>query len=342
MKINFNKIRGNSFFGLFIFLFAYIQSIYSRILIREDLNIYIFTPEAAFFKLIEVFILFLIFNFFISLYQETVIFKTKQLIKFFSLSIIIYVLTIQTLGLLISFVFGNIDRNFNWHTVTMSSFNYFLEGIIYGSFILAYYYHHNSKKHQKQLTTYNQALSEGRINQLKAQLNPHFLFNNLNVLDQLIEEDKHKASDFLNEFADIYRYVLRATDIKLVLINEELAFARQYFKLIEHKFGSSYQLNIEGSVANNCYIVPLTMQLMIENAIQHNFGSSENPVFIKIVANDNICISNNINPKRQSKPKSGRALQNIKEQYKLLTQKSIIIQKSDNKFSVIIPTIQLE
>jgi sensor histidine kinase YesM len=313
------------------------QSIYSRILVRGDFNIYTFTPEAAAAKLIEVYILFLIFDFFVRFWKESDIFKTKESIKIFSSSIIIYLLVLQINNVLISFIFGNIERNFNRETITLSTFTHLLDGFIYGSFILAYYYYQNNKRHNEQLVSYNQALSESRINQLKAQLNPHFLFNNLNVLDQLIEEDKHIASDFLNEFADIYRYVLQASDKTLITVQEELAFAQQYFKLIKHKYGSAYQLKIESSGSG--YIVPLTLQLLIENAIQHNLGSTENPVHIKIEVRDTISISNNFIPKRSSKLTSGRALQNVKEQYKLLTNKQIEIQKSSNEFSVIIPII---
>lgn len=337
MKKTFIKIRENQHFFLFILLFTYLQSIYSRILIRGDLSIYIFTPEAAIAKLIEVGILFFLLYFFIKYWQESAVFTTKEMIKIFSSSLIVYLLIIQSITLLISFTFGNIERNFNWNTIGLSSLTYLLDGFIYGSFILAYYYYLKNKKHQEQLTTYNHALSESRINQLKTQLNPHFLFNNLNVLDQLIEEDKHKASEFLNEFADIYRYVLQATDKKLVPIDEELAFAKQYFNLIQHKYGEAYQLKIES--LGTGYIVPLTLQLLIENAIQHNFGSTDNPICIKIEATDTICISNNFIPKRSSKSRSGRALQNINEQYMLLTRDPIVIQKSDNEFSVIIPII---
>ena len=338
MKKIFLKIRKNQHFFLFILVFAYLQSIYSRILVRGDLNLYIFTPEAAIAKLIEVGILFFVFYFFVKYWQKSEVFSTKEMIKIFSASLTVYLLVVQSISLLISFVFGNIERNFSWNTIGLSSLTSLIDGFIYGSFIFAYYYYLKNKNYQEQLATYNHALSESKINQLKTQLNPHFLFNNLNVLDQLIEEDKHKASEFLNEFADIYRYVLQATDKKLVTIQEELAFAKQYFKLIQHKYGKSYQLKIESSGSG--YIVPLTLQLLIENAVQHNIGSTDNPIHIKIETTDTICITNNFIPKRSSKPTSGRALQNIKKQYKLLTHDPIVIQKSDNEFSVIIPIIQ--
>ena len=339
MKKIFLIIRENQHFFLFVLLFAYLQSIYSRILVRGNLNWYIFTPEAAFAKLIEVGILFFVFYFFVKCWQKSEVFSTKEMIKIFSSSLLVYLLVIQSISLLISFIFGNIERNFSWNTISLSALTSLIDGFIYGSFIFAYYYYLKNKNHQEQIAKYNHALSESRINQLKTQLNPHFLFNNLNVLDQLIEEDKHKASEFLNEFADIYRYVLQATDKKLVSLEEEMAFAEQYFKLIQHKYGTAYQLKIE-SIGSG-YIVPLTLQLLIENTIQHNFGSTDNAICIKIEATDTIIsISNNSIPKRSPKSTSGRALQNIKEQYKLLTHDPIVIQKSDNEFSVIIPIIR--
>jgi LytS/YehU family sensor histidine kinase len=219
-------------------------------------------------------------------------------------------------------------------------FSDFLNGFIYGSFFLAYYYYHKSKTHQQQLSVYHQALAESKIHQLKSQINPHFLFNNLNVLDQFIEEDKNKASEFLNKFAEIYRYVLQSSEKKVISLSEEMDFAEEYFMLIQHKYGKAYQMNIE-SKNNRGYIVPLTLHLLIENAVQHNLGTEENPVLITINITENITTTNNINLKRNLKTTYGRALINLKEQYKLLTKESIEIHQSNNTFSVIIPIIYI-
>ena len=338
MKKLINKIQKNSYFLLFIVLFAYVQSIDSRIRERTTLNGYTFTPDAAIGTLISVFILFLVLTFFIKRWQNSTIFNTKELIKIFSASLLTYLVFMQTVSLAIAFIFGNVVRNFQPESIVLTTFTFLLDGFIYGSFFLAYNYYNQNKRNQEQLVTYNKALSESRINQLKTQLNPHFLFNNLNVLDQLIEEDKDKASDFLNEFAELYRFVLQSTDKKLIPISEELAFAERYFKLIQYKYGNAYQLKIKG-INSNGFIVPLTLQLLIENAFKHNLGTEKKPVFINIVANKKIKVSNNAIPKQHLKPVSGKALNNIKEQYKLLADIPIEIQQSDNTFSVIIPII---
>jgi LytS/YehU family sensor histidine kinase len=179
------------------------------------------------------------------------------------------------------------------------------------------------------------------MSQLKAQLNPHFLFNNLNVLDQLIYEDKNRASAFLNEFAEIYRYVLQSAEQSYVSIKEELAFAEQYFKVIQHKYGNSYTVTINLQNSQG-FIIPLTLQLLIENVIKHNLGTEEKPVSIEINIGDNIFVSNNRVPKRKVKSESGKALSNLKEQYMILTNRQVEINESDEQFSVLIPKIKVQ
>jgi Histidine kinase len=338
MKKLLTKIHLNRYFLLFIMLFAYVQSIHIRISAMGEIDAYTFTPEAVVFISFQAGILFIILLYFLKKWQKSDVFSTREMVKIFGTSLMVYLLSMKLSGLLLSFVFGTIERNFNQKTFFFTLFSDFLNGFIYGSFFLAYYYYNKSKNHQQQLASYHQALSESKIHQLKAQLNPHFLFNNLNVLDQLIEEDKHKASDFLNEFAEIYRYVLQTSDKKLISLNEELHFAEQYFRLIQHKYGNAYQLSIDRT-NNNGFIVPLTLQLLIENAVQHNLGTEENPIFITINVGENIRTSNNINLKKNVKPTNGRALSNLKEQYKLLAKKSIDIEQSSTIFSVIIPII---
>lgn len=170
--------------------------------------------------------------------------QLSEIIKIFGASLFLYLLTINALSLSIALIFDKFEKNFNQASIINGTTADFMDAFIYGSFFLAYYYYRKNQKNQREIARYNQAISESRINQLKTQLNPHFLFNNLNVLDQLIEEDKHKASGFLNEFADIYRYVLQASDKKTVPIDEELSFAENYFHLIQHKYENTYRLQV--------------------------------------------------------------------------------------------------
>lgn len=339
MKNFIQKIYQTRYFLLFILLFAYVQSIYIRIIVRQQINAYTFTPDAALASLIGSGVLFLIMLFFVKKWNKSETFSLQVLFKIFSASLFVYLLATNTFGLLIAFLFGNIEKNFNQQTFILSLFSNFLNGLIYGVFFLAYYYYLINKKQQKKIAMYNKAMTESKINQLKTQLNPHFLFNNLNVLDQLIEEDKDKASDFLNEFAEIYRYVLQSTDKELVRIEDEINFVQQYFRLIQHKYNDAYQLQIECKSIKG-FMVPLTLQLLVENAVQHNLGTKGNPIYIQIKIDKNISVSNNTSLKRNNKPTSGRALNNLKEQYRLLSEKPIQIYQMENNFSVEVPIIQ--
>ncbi|MDD2792012.1 MAG: histidine kinase [Sediminibacterium sp.] len=338
MKNWINKIYRNLYFILFIMLFAYVQSIYVRLSGMCEINAYTFTPEALFLAGYQVGTLYIIIHTLIKNRQKPDLFSTREMLKIFGFSLVIYLVVMKTIGFLVSFSFDTIERNFNRKTFFFSLFSDFLNGFIYGSFILSYYFYHKSREHQQKLAVYHQALSENKIHQLKAQLNPHFLFNNLNILDQLIEEDKNKASVFLNEFADIYRYVLRSSERKIISLNEEINFIEQYFRLLQYKYGNAYQILLN-SKNNDGSIVPLTLQLLIENAVYHNLGTEENPVLISINISDKISVVNNINLKRSSRSTNKCALKNLTEQYKLLTKEPVEIYQADNTFSVTIPII---
>jgi len=332
------KIKANKYFLIFIVVFAYAQSIHSRILIRNELTIYSFTPDAAFATLISIAFLYFILNFIIQLWQKASVFSIGEMLKIFFSSLLFHLVLMQFIGLMVAMLFNNVERNFNVETLRLSSFSYLLDGIIYGSFFLVFYYYKKNAKQQALLATYHKTLYESRVAHLKSQFNPHFLFNNLNVLDQLIYEDKNVASTFLHQFSEIYRYVLHATSVSFVSIEEEIAFAQQYFKLIQYKYGHVFQLNIQiDDIHGN--IVPLTIQTLIENAIKHNLATAENPVYIQIKITDQIVVTNNRVASRKQPTVSGKGLNNLKEQYLLLTQNEIKIIASEQEFSVIIPKI---
>lgn len=338
MKNILNEIRQNKYFLLFVFLFGYAQSIQIRLLVRKTLDWYIFTPEAAVLSFISAGILFFVMEFFMKHWQKSDTFSTSEALKIFSTSMLVYLAVMKLLGLCISLAFNTFERNFNQETLILSTLSEIMDTFIYGSFFLAFYYYQKNKRKQKQIDEYNQAFSEAKISQLKSQLNPHFLFNNLNVLDQLINEDPYKASDFLNEFADIYRYVLQVSDKSLISIDEEISFAKKYFNLMQHKYGNAYLLEIQNLNIRG-HIIPLTLQLLLENAIQHNLGTEKNPVLITISADSSLVVSNNTVIKRNTKSTSGRALNNLRQQYALLAGTQFEIVHTENEFSVTLPII---
>ncbi len=339
MKKIIYEIEQNQYFLLFILLFAYAQSIQIRFFAQRQFDWYIFTPEAAIATFISACILFFIMRFLIKRWQKSDTFSLKETLKIFTISLLLFLVIMNTFGLILALVFDTFERNFNHETLILSIMSDLMDAFIYGSFFLAYYYYQKNKKSQKQMALYNRALSESKTSQLKTQLNPHFLFNNLNILDQLIEEDKQKASCFLTDFSEIYRYVLQTSEKKLVALEEELSFAKSYFEIMHHKYDTSYQLELTEKTNPQGFIPPLTLQLLLENAIEHNLGTPSNPVCITIETGEKLIVSNTIAKKKSTKPTSGRALKNLKEQYRLLSDEELVITHNSIIFSVILPII---
>ncbi|NHM02128.1 sensor histidine kinase [Flavobacterium difficile] len=333
------KIKGHRYFLLFILLFSYFESIQGRLSYERSFTVYLFTPEAAIVQLLSACILFLIIRFLIVKWQISGIIKIKSIVFILITSVLIYFIVMLLLGLFVALIFNTLERNFNTTTLILSSFKNVLDALIYGSFYMTYFYYNRNKWHQKEISRYNQALSESKIMQLKSQINPHFLFNNLNILDQLIEEDKVVASDFLNNFAELYRIVLEVSDKKLIKLEEEIEFANLYFQLIKQKFGNAFVL--EFNIKNNVgYIVPMTLQLLIENVIKHNKATEQNPIKIDINIDDKITVTNSFRPKSPSQFSSGKALKNLNVQYEILSNQKIHIVQDEATFLVNIPIIK--
>lgn len=325
---------------LFIFVFAYLQSIQQRISAARAVDFYTFTPEGAVFSFLSACLIFLSLGILIRKSRKKVhelSFRSTAVI--FLVALLLYLFITSLIGFLISLSFGTIVRNFSQNQIINSNLSSALDFCIYGGFYLAVYFYSQNKTDNEQLAAYNSALAESKIAQLKSQLNPHFLFNNLNVLDQLIEEDSQTASDFLNDFADLYRYVLQTSDKKLVPVSEELYFARRYFKLMAHKYGDSYQLEISEHEATSGLIPPLTLQLLLENAIEHNLGTEDAPVRILVQLNSKLTVANNTLKRTRHKATGGRALQNLQEQFALLSKEKVEISHTGNKFEISLPLI---
>jgi len=334
----------NKYFLSGVLIFAYLQSIRSRIAFNYPITPYTFTPEAALGSFINACIIFLIVNLQIRRNQQNVLKPSlRLLLKMLLISMIICLAIFNLISLLIALAFGSFGRNFIMPVFARNNFDAALNICIYGSFYMAYWYFQKNKRDSRQLATYHEALSDSKIAQLKSQLNPHFLFNNLNILDQLIEEDAGKASGFLHDFAELYRYSLQTSDKMLVSVSEEIQFAEKYFRLIEHKYDKAYYLHINDKVreASDKCIPPFTLQLLIENAVDHNLGTATQPVHIKIESSDDffIVVNSRIN-KVSLKTHGGRSLRNLQEQYSLLTSARVRVTSTQTEFRVQLPVMK--
>ena len=207
-------------------------------------------------------------------------------------------------------------------------------------FYAAYYYKYNKEKQVKEQKIIAGSASAS-FDALKNQLDPHFLFNSLNVLTSLIDEDPHQAQNFTTSLSKVYRYVLEQKNKDLVTVDEELKFARTYVRLLKMRFEDSIIFDIPDNCSQpEAKIVPLSLQLLLENAVKHNVVTSSRPLHIKVFEEgSNLEVSNNLQEKQVVKKSSGVGLQNIKQRYNILTDREMIIEKTEKNFSVFLPML---
>ena len=212
--------------------------------------------------------------------------------------------------------------------------------IISGIFYAVFYYKHRQESRVKQQKIIAGTAS-AQFDALKNQLDPHFLFNSLNVLTSLIEEDPDKAQRFTTGLSKVYRYVLEQKNKELVGVDEEYAFARAYVRLLKMRFEEGIVFDIpEQSTYPEARIVPLSLQLLLENAVKHNRVSAEAPLHIKVTEQDGyIMVTNNLQQKEVITKSSGVGLQNIRNRYALLTDRLLVIDRTADTFRVGIPML---
>jgi two-component system, LytTR family, sensor kinase len=186
---------------------------------------------------------------------------------------------------------------------------------------------------------YNREALSLQYETLKSYVNPHFLFNSLSVLSSLVEKDAAKSQLFIRQLSDIYRYVLDQKDKELVPLETELEFAQSYINL--HKIRHSDNLQVEINVPNRAgYIVPLSMQILLENAFKHNIISEEDPLEVKIWRDGNyMVIRNKLQVRKVIKASPGTGLVTIVKRYEFLTSKPVGIVDDDGFYTVEIPIL---
>lgn len=180
-----------------------------------------------------------------------------------------------------------------------------------------------------------------QLNALKTQVNPHFLFNNLNTLVALIPDNPQQAVVFAQQLSRVYRHILELKDERTITLKEELEVLEAYSYLLQTRFGSNLQVNIDVPAGQlNNKVVPLSLQLLMENAIKHNIVSADKPLQINVYANNGaLVMSNNLQKKNQLSESTGIGLENIKNRYKLLTNRLVEVIENNQHFTVSIPLI---
>ncbi|HEX4875033.1 MAG TPA: histidine kinase [Chitinophagaceae bacterium] len=185
---------------------------------------------------------------------------------------------------------------------------------------------------------------QAQLEMVKSQINPHFLFNNLNVLSGMVIKDNPEANKFIEEFSKVYRYILNNQQKELVELRSELEFIQPYIFLLKKRFNEG--LVIEVNVADkykNFYVVPAALQMLIENAIKHNVVSQSRPLYIDIHSNgsETLVVKNNLQPRTVNEPSGRIGLQNIRRRYEIVSGRDVNISQSATTFEVTLPLLNL-
>ncbi|MBE7176091.1 MAG: histidine kinase [Mucilaginibacter polytrichastri] len=193
-------------------------------------------------------------------------------------------------------------------------------------------------------TELNQVAMEAELQSLKLQIDPHFVFNNLSVLSELILKDQQLGFQYAENFSKIYRYLLVNSKKNTIRLEDELKFLKAYIFLIEHRFGEAVRFVIDiDPQATQLYMPPLTLQLLVENVLKHNRTSRKEPLRVHICTNDQqeLIVENALLPIEKTYESSGIGIRNIIRRYNLLSEKTPEIVRGERSFKVIVPLIKL-
>ena len=211
-----------------------------------------------------------------------------------------------------------------------------------------FYFMRQLRESQVEAEQFKKISLQAQFQSLKDQVNPHFLFNNLNVLSSLVFKDAEQSAEFIQQLSKVYRYVLQNQEKELVDLGSELEFMESYMYLLRTRFGDNLNIHIDVPPALlSQYTVPVALQMLVENAIKHNVSSRTKPLRIEVFAdNGTLVVKNNLQPKQlsseyASETSTGIGLQNITKRYAFVSHRRVEVAKDDASFTVKIPLIQL-
>jgi LytS/YehU family sensor histidine kinase len=238
-------------------------------------------------------------------------------------------------------------RNLDWSAFLASKITYLVQYIIFiivASIIYAVSFFKSWRNEVQQSEMIKREALSLQYQVLQNQVNPHFLFNSLNVLGSLIDLDMGKAKIFTRELSLFYRDLLMFKDRDIISLKEEIDFVKRYIYLQQIRFGEALQVEIIANEKIEGKVIPLSLQALVENAIKHNEISQANPLNIVIAISDDyeLIVENNLQPKPLLEETSKTGLQNLAGRYRFLTGKEMVITKNNHYFRVSLPLIQLD
>lgn len=229
--------------------------------------------------------------------------------------------------------------------IRFSSYNDFIFSSLVITFLISLFLHGRAfllmwRQTAVEAERYQKESTMAQYESLKNQIDPHFLFNSLNVLTNLVYEDADKSAKFIKQLSEVYRYVLDTRTKELVPLQDELKFVNAYLFLQQIRFGD--KLRVTNELMNEQgWVPPLVVQMLVENAIKHNIISEENPLHLRLSKHDlSIVVENNLQVKNVLKEEfSGIGLDNIRKRYAFLTQQTVMVTETNGKFSVQLPLL---
>jgi hypothetical protein len=222
--------------------------------------------------------------------------------------------------------------------------NYYIAMIITIVITFSLHLFHFYKKYQENRLKQQKIIAgtaSAKFETLKNQIDPHFLFNSLNVLSSLIEENPESAQKFTTSLSKVYRYVLEQKDKELISIEEELAFAKTYMNLLKMRFENSVFYELPATISSpDARVVPLSLQLLLENTVKHNIVSQEQPLYIRIYEEGGyLVVQNDYQKKEVLQDRRGVGLQNIISRYAIISTRQVVVEQTEQYFTVKLPVL---
>jgi len=269
--------------------------------------------------------------------------EIKPLKRFFITLLVIIILAIL-ITILMNYVYCFIVHHFTYSDCIATTLNMLLIEILIIVYFFTLYTGIEFFKKWREGLLQQELLQrkalELQLEALKNQVNPHFLFNSLNTLTTLVHRDPDLAVSLIIQLSDSYRYLLEQKDKKIVEWATEKQFVENYLSLQQMRFANNIQIQIETGGETDFYVVPLSVQMMVENAIKHNIITSDEPLHIAIYTVDNyLLVRNNLQVKSSVDKKGNVGLENIALQYEILTGRKVEIIKETDYFTVKLPMI---
>ena len=268
--------------------------------------------------------------------------------RYFVIAMLSITLYIIVSLVIVNYLWFNITQGISFSDLWKRSFLFYIIvsqviiGLVIYLIILASKFINDLNQYYKRIAEMETQLATYRYDTLKNQLNPHFLFNALNTLSGLIYIDADKADEFTHRLSKLYRYILDVQKEEVVLLERELNLARDFLYLNNIRFNN--QINTTFSVQDEMvYVVPMALQLLLENVIKHNIVNEQYPMQIEISTDGkNLIVKNSVRLKTEKEPSHELGLNNLRERYALLSNRAISIDKTVTHFTVKLPLLKKE